>query len=210
LGSSAAPSNVEGSNDEPQESEIGVPTVEIDHAKLRFRAPYFDKNATYTKARCELDNKVALKFRDASLRYMNLLLVNDMQSLPTKDYGDIMNAFSLCQYEHRQLKLTDESTIQESFIQMLLDLLDYAAEAPSSHAIDPSAAYLRLEVAAEGIRRLIKASPMGAYLRWDEATVNGQSLKSYLEPVVATIYARRAYFAHSMSVMFRDILNGNY
>jgi len=207
LSSNAAHLEGEG---EMHASQRSKPGVDIVHAKLFFRVPFFNENSTYTEVRCQLDKKVALKFRDASLRYIYLLLVNDLRSLSTDDYKSIMHSFSFWQDEYRRLKLTDESLVQESFIQMLMDLLDHAAEVPSSHAIDGDAAYSRFETTIGGIYNLIEASPKGAYLRWDEATVNGQSLKSYLEPFIATIYARRAYFVDTISMMFRRILSGEF
>jgi len=205
LSSKAAQLEGEGKMHASQRSKPGVDIV---HAKLFFRVPFFDEDATYTEARRNFDEKVALKFRDTSLGYMKRLLV-DGENLDATEYKNIMQALSFWQLEYVKFKSTDESSVQESFIQMLRDMLNSLSKTPDRYAIDSAKAYSRFEIAVNAIYELIKASPKGAYLHWTEGQVNGVRLTDYLKPVVATLYTnRQSYFVDMLSIMFGRLLRG--
>jgi len=203
LNSNAADLNLGG---ERQASNKNESVVEIVHAKRHLSVPLFDENATYTEARRNLDAEIAIRFRNSSIKYVRRVLA-DGDSLEASDYKNIMQAFSFWKDEYVKFLSTDESLFQESFIQMLRDLLESLSNTPPRYAIDCFDAYYNYKIAVNGIYELIKASPKGAYLRWSEATMDKISLRSYLELTVGTMFAdRRAYFVDTMAMLFRRML----
>jgi len=72
----------------------------------------------------------------------------------------------------------------EEFWQMLAELEENIRTSTSNEEIDNQEALSRLRGLLNGICQLIGLSPWGAYLRWNELTINQQPVVEYLAPAI--------------------------
>ena len=151
----------------------------------KLEVPYYDHGKYYFQDNWDLDRLYVIELGTLLSNLLDNMFEKN-QLLRLKDYRNVLDMVKKWKKKYAAT-LGDEANMLEKpkeFWQMLAKLEQSIRTSTSNVEITSEEALRRFKNLLEGISRLISSSPWGAYLRWNQLTINQQPVVEYLAPAI--------------------------
>jgi len=147
--------------------------------------PCYDQDAVYFQENRSLERESTDEVGSSLSRILdNVLVYGELVSLTS--YHDVLHAVKKRKKEYAKTLGGEPNVVEkpEEFWQMLAELEQNIRTSTSNEEIENQEALSRFNGLLYGTCELISRSPWGAYLRWNELTINHQPVVEYLAPAI--------------------------